>query len=102
MFFFGFSILVDGLWVGHVNQVGHLSGAPLNLLQIRKVGPVDESGSGQQNCDQVWHMWSPYQDLLRLSYVSWLSHSPVVYYSNIAVRRGTNVKEGRWDAIYYV
>ncbi len=93
---------MDGWRVGQVNQVGHLSAAPLNLLEISEVGPVDASGSGQQNCDQVWRVWPPYQDLLGLSHVSWLSHSPVVYYSNIAVRRGTNVKEGRWDAIYYV
>ncbi len=35
--------------MGHVNQVGHLSKTPLNLLEIHEIGPVDTSESKQQN-----------------------------------------------------
>ncbi len=65
--------------MGHVNQVGHLSKTPLNLLEIHEIGPVDTSESKQQNDDQIWHMQPPYQKLLGLSYVSWLFHSYVFY-----------------------
>ncbi len=39
--------------MGHVNQVGHLSKAPLNLLEIHEIGSVDTSESIQQNYDQI-------------------------------------------------
>ncbi len=42
---------VDDQQVGHVNQVGHLSKTPLNLLEIHGIGPVDTSESKQQNYD---------------------------------------------------
>ncbi len=42
---------VDDLQVGHVNQVGHLSKTPLNLLEIHRIGSVDTSESKQQNFD---------------------------------------------------
>ncbi len=44
---------VDDQQVGHVNQVGHLSKTPLNLLEIHELGPVDASDSKQQNYDQI-------------------------------------------------
>ncbi len=47
---------VDDASVGHVNQVGHLSKTPLNLLEIHEFGPVDTSESKQQNRNQIWHM----------------------------------------------
>ncbi len=64
--------------MGHVNQVVHLSKTHLNLLEIHEIGPVDTSESKQQNYNQIWHQWHPYQKLLGLAHVSWLSHSPVV------------------------
>ncbi len=66
--------------MGHVNQdqVEHLSKTPLNLLEIHEIGSVDTSKSKQQNYDQLWHLLPPYEKLLGLSHVSWLSHSPVV------------------------
>ncbi len=42
--------------MGHVNQVGHLSNPPLNLLEIHDIGPVDTPVSKLQNYDQIWHM----------------------------------------------
>ncbi len=39
--------------MGHVNQVGHLSKTPLNLLEIHKSGSVDTFESKQQNYDQI-------------------------------------------------
>ncbi len=68
---------VDNSQVGHVNQLGHLSKTPLNLLEIHEIGSVDTFESKQQNYDQIWHMWPLYQKLLVLSHFSWLSHSPV-------------------------
>ncbi len=50
--------------MGHVNQVGHLSKTPLNLLEIHEIGSVDTFESKQQNYDQIWHMWPVYQKLL--------------------------------------
>ncbi len=41
-------ITVDDQQVGCVNQVGHLSKTPLNLLEIHKIGSVDTSESKQQ------------------------------------------------------
>ncbi len=37
----------------HINQVGHLSKTPLNLLEIHEIGPVDPSESKQQNYEQI-------------------------------------------------
>ncbi len=68
---------VDDRQMGHVNQVGHLSKTTLSLLEIHVIGSVDTSESKQENYDQIWHLWPPYQKLLRLSHFSWLSHSPV-------------------------
>ncbi len=62
--------------------MGHLSKSHVNLLEIHEIGPVDTSQSKQQNYDQIWHMQPQYQKLLGLSYVGWLSHSPVVYCKN--------------------
>ncbi len=42
--------------MGHVNQVGHLSKTPLNLLEIHEIGAVDTPESKQQNYDHIWHM----------------------------------------------
>ncbi len=39
--------------MGHVNQVGHLSKTPLNLLEIHEIGLVDTFESQQQNYDQI-------------------------------------------------
>ncbi len=39
--------------MGHVNQVGHLSKIPINLLEIHEIGSVDTSESKQQNYDQI-------------------------------------------------
>ncbi len=39
--------------MGHVNQVGHLLKAPINLLDIHQIGSVDTSESKQQNSDQI-------------------------------------------------
>ncbi len=39
--------------MGHVNQVGHLSKAPLNVLEINEIGSVDTSESNQQNYYQI-------------------------------------------------
>ncbi len=36
---------VDDRQVGHVNQVGHLSKTPLNLLEIHEIGSVETSES---------------------------------------------------------
>ncbi len=38
--------------MGHVNQVGHLSKTPLNLLEIHEIGPVDTSES-KHNDNQI-------------------------------------------------
>ncbi len=38
--------------MGHVNQVGHLSQTPLNLLEIHEIDSVDTSESKQQNYTQ--------------------------------------------------
>ncbi len=46
-------ITVDDRQMGHVNQVGHLSKTPLNLLKIHKIGSVDTFESKQQNYDQI-------------------------------------------------
>ncbi len=37
----------------HVNQVGHLSKTPLNVLEFHEIGPVYTSESTQQNYDQI-------------------------------------------------
>ncbi len=50
--------------MGHCQQVGHLTNVLLNLLEIHEIGSVDTSESKQQNYDQIWHMWAPYQKLL--------------------------------------
>ncbi len=39
--------------MGHVNQVGHLSKSPLNLLEIHEFGSVDTFECKQQNYDQI-------------------------------------------------
>ncbi len=39
--------------MGHVNQVGHLSKNPLNLLKIHQIGQLDTSESKQQNFNQI-------------------------------------------------
>ncbi len=44
---------VDDMQTGHVNQVGHLSKTPLNLLEIHEIGSVDTFEFKQQNCDQI-------------------------------------------------
>ncbi len=62
----------------HVNQLGHISKTPLSLLEIHEISAVDTSKSKEQNSDQIWHMQPPYQKLLGLSHISWLSHSPIV------------------------
>ncbi len=51
----GYSIVctVHDRQMGHVNQVSHLSKAPLNLLEIHEIGPVDTSESIQQNYDEI-------------------------------------------------
>ncbi len=71
------STTVDDRQMEHVNQVGHLSITPLNLLEIHEIGSVDTFESKQQNYDQIWHLLPTYQTLLELSHFSWLSHSPV-------------------------
>ncbi len=73
-----FACTVHDKQMGHINQVGHLSKAPLNLLEIHQIGSVDTSESKQQNSNQRWHLWHPDQKLLGLSHFRWLSHSPVV------------------------
>ncbi len=71
-----FSCTVDNRQMGHVNLVGHLSKTPLNCLKIHEIGSVDTFASKQQNYDQIWHLWPPYQKLFVLSHFSWLSQSP--------------------------
>ncbi len=44
---------VDDSQMGHINQVGHLSKTPLNLLEIHDIGSVGTSESKQQNYDQI-------------------------------------------------
>ncbi len=44
---------VDDRQMGQVNQVGHLSKTPLNLLEIHTIGSIDTSESKQQNYDQI-------------------------------------------------
>ncbi len=44
---------VDDRQMGHVNQVGHLSKTPLNLLKFHKIGSVDTFESKYQNYDQI-------------------------------------------------
>ncbi len=39
--------------MGHVNQVGHLSKTPLNLIEIHEIGSVDTSESKQQRYNQI-------------------------------------------------
>ncbi len=39
--------------MGHVNQVGHLSKTPLNLLEIHENGSVNTSESKQESYDQI-------------------------------------------------
>ncbi len=48
-----YRITVDNRQMGHVNQVGHLSKTPFNLLEIPEIGSVDTSQSEQQNYDQI-------------------------------------------------
>ncbi len=62
---------VDDRQMGHVNQVGHLSKTPLNLLEIHEIGSVEACDS-----NQIWHLWPPYQKLLGLFHFSWQFHSP--------------------------
>ncbi len=69
---------VDDRQMGHVNQVGHLSKTPLNLLEIHEIGSIDTFESKQQNYHQIWHLWPLYQKLLGLSHFSWLSHHPTI------------------------
>ncbi len=45
------SSTVDDQQVGHINQVGHLSKTPLNLLEIHEICPIDTSESKQLNYD---------------------------------------------------
>ncbi len=53
----GMGIIFSSDWGSRdVNQVGHLSKTPLNLLEIHEIGPVDTSESKQQNYNQIWHM----------------------------------------------
>ncbi len=47
------------------------------MLENHEMGSVDTSESKQQNYDQIWHLWPPYQKLLVLSHFSWQSHSPI-------------------------
>ncbi len=79
---------VDDQQVGHINQVGHLSKTPLSLLEIHEIGPVDTFESKQQNYDQIWHMWPPYQKWSGLSHVSWLSQSHVMDCKSWTVSHG--------------
>ncbi len=72
------SLYSDVRQMGQCKQVGHLTNVLLNLLEIHEIGSVNTSESKQQNYDQIWHLWAPYQKLLGLSHFSWLSHSPVV------------------------
>ncbi len=39
--------------MGHVNQVGHFSKTPLNLLKIHEIGFVDTFETKQQNYHQI-------------------------------------------------
>ncbi len=39
--------------MGYVNQVGHLSKTPLNMLEIHEIGSIDTSESKQQNYYQI-------------------------------------------------
>ncbi len=105
---------VDDRQMGHIYQVRHLSKTPLNLLKIHEIGSVDTFESKQQNYDQIWHMWPPYQILLGLSHLSWLSHSPVrhctlnIYFGltwiNVHGRGDTTLRilgSKSWPYIYY-
>ncbi len=44
---------VDDRQMGHVNQVGHLSKTPLNLIEIHEICAEDTSESKQQNYDHI-------------------------------------------------
>ncbi len=43
---------MTGKW-DNVNQVGHISKTPLNLLEIHELGSVDTSESKEQKYDQI-------------------------------------------------
>ncbi len=47
------AITVDDRQMAHISQVGHISKAPLILLEIREIGSVDTSESQEQNYDQI-------------------------------------------------
>ncbi len=40
----------------HINQVGHVSKTPLNLLKIHEISSVVTFESKQQNFDQISHL----------------------------------------------
>ncbi len=44
---------VDDREMVHVNQVGHLSKTPLNLLEIYEIGSVVNTSELQQNYNQI-------------------------------------------------
>ncbi len=52
-FLMNLSTTVHYRQMGHVNQVGHLSKAPLNLLEIHENDSVDTSKPKQQNYNQI-------------------------------------------------